>query len=213
MRARADSGVGLIELLVVMSLLTVALTMFGLAFSATLRTTDASEDLGAVTDQARLALAQLDRQVRFGYWVNSADVPCAAGTCSAVKVLTLDAAGTRECWLWAIDPGGGGLMSFHYPAVGVQPTVPLLGATGWFVAGGREGDVGDDVSVDASASMLGVSNLVRPLNIANLTRASYYTTLGATLKIQKPNRPPVTLDMKVSVRNQWAGAAYAGECP
>ena len=214
---REDRGVGLIELLVVMSLLTLALGMFGMAFSAMLRTSDASRDIGSVTDQARLALTELDRQIRFGYWVKPATVGCAS-TCPAIKVLTVDRTGARQCWIWAIDESNGRLLSYHYPS-NVNRAVPALttfgnpGRGGWHVAAGPEDTgLGDEVVIDAASDLSIVGSLVKPLNAATFERASYYLAASASLVISKPGRSPVSLTFDMSVRNQWIGAPYASEC-
>ena len=214
---RGDRGVGLIELLVVMSLTTLALTMFGMAFSAMLRTSDASRDIGAVTDQARLALNQLDRQIRFGYWVKPATVACPE-TCPAIKVLTSDSAGARQCWVWAIDRRNGRLMTFTFPAASSRPVPPLptFGNPppgGWHIAAGPEGGATDEVSIDATSLLEVVgTSLVKPLNATTFERASYYLSASASIVITKPDRNPVTIDFDMSVRNQWIGAQYASEC-
>jgi type II secretory pathway pseudopilin PulG len=215
---RSDRGVGLIELLVVMSLLTLALSMFGMAFSAMLRTSDASRDIGAVTDQARLALNELDRQIRFGYWVKAATVTGCTTTCPAIKVLTTDSAGVRQCWVWAIDAGNGRLLTYHYPASTSRPVPSLAtfgnpGHGGWHVAAGPEGEASDEVVIDPS-SQLGIvaTSLVKPLDPTTFERASYYLSAYATIVILKPDRTPVTIDFDMSVRNQWVGAQYASEC-
>ncbi|MFM8999036.1 MAG: PilW family protein [Actinomycetota bacterium] len=215
---RGDRGVGLIELLVVMSLTTLALTMFGMAFSAMLRTSDASRDIGAVTDQARLALNELDRQIRFGYWIKPTTVGCAT-TCPAIKVLTVDRTGARQCWVWAIDESNGRLLSYHFPA-SVNRPVPSLtmfgnpGNGGWHLAAGpEETSVSDEVAIDPASDLAVVAgSLVKPLNAATFERASYYLSASATLVIAKPGRPNVTLTFDMSVRNQWVGAQYASEC-
>lgn len=234
---RNDRGVGLIELLVVMSLLTLALAMFGLAFSAMLRTSDASRDIGAVTDQARLALNELDRQIRFGYWVRPATVEsCFAydavsgmttGPCTAIKVLTTDAAGVRQCWVWALDEVNGRLMTYHYPAGGPSERLTLArfglpGGRDWHVAAGPEGGTpADDVRLAAGAGPLpsdprglGVvaSSLVKPLDPSTFLRASYYLSAYAGITVSKPGRSPVTIGFNMSVRNQWIGAQYSDAC-
>lgn len=215
---RSERGVGLIELLVVMSLLTLALSMFGMAFSAMLRTSDASRDIGSVTDQARLALNELDRQIRFGYWVKSATVTGCSTSCPAIQVLTIDTTGARQCWVWALDSANGRILNYHYPASSGQPVPSLAtfgnpGHGGWHVAAGPEGGASDEVVIGPT-SQLGVvsTSLVKPLNPATFERASYYLSAYATIEIAKPDRTPITISFDMSVRNQWVGAPYASEC-
>lgn len=219
---RSDKGVGLIELLVVMSLLTLALAMFGLAFSAMLRTSDASRDMGAVTDQARVALNLLDRQIRFGYWIKTAQVDCAT-TCEAIQVFTKSAGGENQCWVWAVDDSTGKLLSYHYsPDQGRQAIPPLRtfgtnqGYQGdWHVAAGAEGGDTDEVKIGAESQLSVIeSSRVKPLDVVSLNRVAdgYYVSSYAKLVIQKAARPDVTLEMTMSIRNQWIGAQYAGRC-
>lgn len=213
---REDSGVGLIELLVVMTLLTLALTMFGMAFSAMLRTSDASRDIGAVTDQARLALNELDRQVRFGYWVKGTTVGCST-TCPAVKVLTTDSSGVRQCWVWALDRANGRLMTYHAPAASWSSPPSLStfgrGRGGWHIAAGPEGGATDEVAIDPASDLQVVaSSLVSPLNPTTFARSTYYLSAIASITITKPDRSPVTIGFTMTVRNQWTGAQYASEC-
>lgn len=204
-----ERGVGLIELLVVLSLTTLALTMFGMAYSATLRTSGVSREIGNATDQARSALTELDRQVRFGYWVKQETSVC--GSDCAIKVLTQDSAGSRECWIWAIDRTDGRLLTFHYPAT-ASVTVPSLGSSGWHLAAS---------SLDplVAASWLRVTgSQVNTLLVSNFTRQPLYMAAAANLSIVAGNQAiagnqaAVPISFQVSVRNQWAGAQYATEC-
>lgn len=208
---------GLVELLVVMSLMTLALTMFGMAFSVMLRTSDASRDIGAVTDQARLALNDLDRQIRFGYWIKTVTVGCAT-ECPAIQVLTKDSGGTMQCWTWAIDKANGRLMNFHYPITAKKPIPSLAnfgkGPGGWHIAAGPEGGpVADEVAIGSTSTLAVVSTSeVTPLDPTTLTKVSYFSSAFAQLVISKPGRPPITIEFDMSVRNQWIGAQYAGAC-
>lgn len=217
---RSDRGVGLIELLVVMSLMTLALTMFGLAFSAMLRTSDASREIGSVTDQARLALNELDRQVRFGYWVKPKTVVCSL-TCPAIQVLTTNTDGSLECWVWAIDKEPGTLVTYHYPPpVGAftLPGLPSAGGAGWHVAAGPEGGpTSDAVAIGPSTSTGGLGivsgSKVTPIDPTTFARQTYWVSAYAALTVTGPDRPPVDLAFTMSVRNQWIGAPNAAKCP
>lgn len=216
---RDDGGLGLVEVLVSMTLLAVALGVFGVAFGAMLRTSEASQDLGSVTDQTRLALNELDRQVRFGYWVKPATI---SGASSAIKVLGVDPSGTRRCWIWAIDGTNGRLMTFDYPASGGGgvPALASFGAVGgarWHIAAGPEGDPADPRRVVVTGS-LSTASSVAALDPSTYARASYSLTAVADLVVSKAGfagTPSVSVpfSFSVTVRNQWAGAPYAGLCP
>lgn len=210
---RDDRGLGLIEALVAMTLLTIALSVFGVAFSAMVRTSEVSRDIGSVTDEARLALNELDRQVRFGYWVKNRTV---SGASSAITVLTPGASGARECWIWAIDAANGRLLSFHFPAANPRPVLPVAGfgtpGSGWHIAAGPGGERFRDVVI-GPASSLSAATSVSALEIATYQRVTYFLRAAVALTVSKGDRPPVTLAFDVSVRNRLAGAAFTGECP
>lgn len=209
---RDDRGVGLIEVMVVMTLLTLAVGMFGLALSAMRRTADTSQDLGAVTDQARLALNELDRQIRFGYWVKN---PSVSGATSSITVLTPDKAGVLRCWTWAIDGANGRLMNYVRPALPPGGSVPALPSAGsasslWRVAAGPEGDPKDEAVIAAGSSLTAVHQ-VMPLNPVTYQRVltGLYSGATATVVVAKGEGVPITLTFDMSVRNKWRGAYQA----
>lgn len=216
MSRRGDTGLGLVEVLVSMTLLAIALSVFGVAFSAMLRTSESSQDVGAVTDQTRLALNELDRQVRSGYWVKPTTIP---GASSAITVLTVNRDGAKRCWIWALDTLNGRLMSFNYSPGGSVPALASFGAVGgnrWHIAAGPEGDPAESRRVIVSGSLAATSP-VQALNGSSFQRADYWLTAVADLIISKSafaGRPAVSVPLKfsVSVRNQWAGAPFAGVC-
>lgn len=211
---RDERGIGLIEVLVVMGLLGLALGVFGTALTAMVRTSDASQDLGAVTDEARVALNQLDRQIRFGYWVKPRTI---SGASSAITVLTADAAGVLQCWTWAVSDGDQRIMNFVRPA-SVDAAIPAMPSADsknslWRVAVGPEGgDPLDGVRIAAGSSLVPAS-AVAPIDPATYTRpAGLYAGAIATLVLQKGTGAPVTLTFDMSVRNQWRGGGYATKC-
>lgn len=209
---RNDAGLSLIELLVVMSLLLTALAMFGVTFSAMLRTSSASRAMGDATDQVRTALGELERQVRFGYWVRP-ETGLGCGTDCAVTVLTQNADGTKECWTWALDKTvttNVRLISVHRPS-GVAFTFPApVGAAGWHVA--AEGIR----SIPTAPVLLAAGSTISSLDAGTLSRVSYATAAEANVWVGSTgdSESQVALRVQMSVRNAWRGAStFAGGCP
>lgn len=204
-----DRGVSLIELLVVMSLLLLTIVMFGSAFSVMLQTSRASTAMGDATDEMRLALNELERQVRFGYWVR-AETTLGCEDC-AVTVLTRNADGTNECWTWALDttdPVDGKLLSVHR-ALGAPFTMPSLGSDEWHIAASG---VRSDVN---PATLVTAGDELRPLDATTLTRVSYYGGAEASLWLASPGEPSsqVPFRLEMSIRNGWRGASlFTGAC-
>lgn len=200
----SERGLGLIEVLVVAALLTLALTVFGTAFGVMVNTSHVSRAVGDVTDQARLSLNELERQVRFGYWVR----PLSCGVdCDGVKVLTQDVAGERQCWAWVLNEGR--LITFHRPAL-LWAGDPALSDSGWQVAAEGVSDASTLEEVAASE--------VRPLDGATFERVSYWTALEADLYLDATDQalqsplPPANISFQVTVRNPWVGASFSEEC-
>lgn len=201
---REDRGVGLIEVVVVMGLLGLALAMFGSALAAMRRTSDASLAIGEVTDQARLAVNVLDRQIRFGYWVKQNTI---SGASSAITVLTQDTSGALQCWTWAIDGENQRLMTFVFPAASPRgiPAVPAAGAPGtdWQVAAEL---------IDAASSLQPTIPMT-PLDPATYTRpAGLYAGAVAMIYIANGDRPSVGFSVDMTARNRWRGGGYATKC-
>lgn len=209
---RRDAGVSLIELLVVMSLLLTALAMFGVAFSAMLRTSSASRAMGDATDQVRTALGELERQVRFGYWVRP-ETGLGCGTDCAVTVLTQNSDGSKECWTWALDksvPTNVRLVSIHRPYSTVFTFPVPLSAAGWHVA--AEGIR----SLPNAPTLVTTGSAIRSLDATTLTRISYAVAAEANVWVGSTagSDSLVPLRVQMSVRNGWRGAStFAGGCP
>lgn len=216
---RSDVGMSLVEVLVALTLFLLAFAMFGGTLVASTRAADASQDMGAITDQARLALAQLDRQVRFGYMIQNATI---TGAASAVKVLTPNSLGDLECWFWAVDAANGRLMSYHYSYAdpqGKSPAPPLnqLGSKQWHVEAGPEDPLNDPRRVTVTGTLTGVYPLA-PLYPGAFKRASYFGSVKAALLVSKLALGgnvvhSVGLDLFMSLRNEWIGAQYETACP
>lgn len=208
---RDDLGVSLIELLVVMSLLLTALAMFGVAFSATLRTSSASRAMGDATDQVRTGFGELERQVRFGYWVRP-ETGLGCGANCAVTVLTQNADGTKECWTWALDSRVATnvrLVSIHRP-YSTGFTMPLpVGSAGWHVAA-------EGIRMDLHpASLVTSGNTISSLDVSTLARVTYYVAAEADVWVgSSGGTSQVPLRIQMGVRNGWRGAyTFAGGCP
>lgn len=208
---RDDEGVGLIELLVAMSLLLAALTMFGVAFAAMLRTSNASRAMGDGTDEVRTALAELDRQVRFGLWVRE-ETATGCGSSCAVTVLTVDSSGGKECWTWALDtsnPLDGRLLSIHRPYGAAFAFPAVFGDPPWHVAAGG---VRTDIY---AATLLATGPIVRALDPTSFQRPAYFSGAAADLWIGSSDGEGtlVSLRLQMSIRNAWrGGSSYAGAC-
>lgn len=207
-----EQGVSLIELLVVMSLMTLALTMFGSAFSLALRAADRSRDLGAATDQVRLALSELDRQIRYGYWIHTTAVPglvCPEGESScAIRVLTNDGPASTRCWAWALDPASHSLKSYNWAPVGRVISLPEIGT--WHVVAGPEGEIVDDVLVGGSL-LVDESSEGRALNGSTLGMTSYYKTALLSVTVTRGGGSFQT-DIAMTARNPLVGAPLVSEC-
>ena len=105
-----DRGITLVELLVSMMILGVAMTIFGTTLASVQRGVVAQDQLSRANDQARLALEQLDREMRSG---NVLYNPATEGTSSGdaaqnyymVRIYTQTNAETRgsySCVQWRI---------------------------------------------------------------------------------------------------------------
>lgn len=107
-RPSSDAGFTLIELFVVMSILGIALAMFGNALFQMQRSSAVQEEVGNATDEVRIAFAEMERQVRAAYWID----PAVAG--DTIQLYTKNASGALTCvgWkvenqqLWRRDAGG-----------------------------------------------------------------------------------------------------------
>lgn len=207
---RSDRGIGLIEVLVAMTLLMVALAMFGLAFSTMMAASDASGDIGTVTDEVRVALHGLDRQVRSGYWVKDLG-SAVAGASSAVLVLTQDPSGTRQCWIWALRADGTGLIARHYPEAGGASWVGTSVTTpGWQSVVGGETGLGS-VALGPGSALSGFGE-VKALRLEDFSRAALFQGVAANIVVAKGDHEPVAVGFRVAVRNIWRAAPFATGC-
>lgn len=100
---RDERGLTLVEVLVSASLFVLALMMFGASLVVAQRMQLSNSAYSRANDQAHLAIASMDRQVRSGYVVG---VTTGLGFATeAVKVMTLTG-GSPTCVMWAVAPAG-----------------------------------------------------------------------------------------------------------
>lgn len=111
MAIRDDRGLTLIEMLIAMSLLLVALTMFGSVLFAVQKAGSRGDQLSRAGDAAYSALTEMDRQLRSGYIASDTAV---VGAIDTVRIFTEaytptgSAVAVPRCVVWsAVDMGGG----------------------------------------------------------------------------------------------------------
>jgi prepilin-type N-terminal cleavage/methylation domain-containing protein len=136
---KSERGMSLVEVMVSMSIMSIVLLVFTSVLASVQRAVVAQDALSQTLDQARLALQQLDRELRSGnvlYDPALENVPAASGgipSCSGclpgytLRVYTqtnADTRGTYKCVLWKIDSSQQ-LMTRQWP-----PDRPT-DATGW----------------------------------------------------------------------------------
>lgn len=97
-----EAGFSLVELLVVISLLTIALVMFGSTLFAVQNSARTQERIGSVTDDLGIALSELERYGRSAYWVRDLALE---GADDAVEMLTVDGVGQDLCVAWKVADG------------------------------------------------------------------------------------------------------------
>lgn len=106
-----DRGFTIIELMMSSALLLIALLMFTSALSTVQRASRRQSDLSSANDQARLAIQEIDRQVRSGYVTDAAspdpDFPDAAAVARIYTESRPGGAGARECVAWLLFPASG----------------------------------------------------------------------------------------------------------
>lgn len=123
----SDRGYTLVELLVALSLLLLALGMFGSALVVVQRTSARQLERGVTTNQIRQALVLMDAQMRSGYATQLTDD-------ARRVVLYTEASGSRTCAGWLVTPLNPSqpsdpqeLWATTWAAGGPPPTWP----TGW----------------------------------------------------------------------------------
>lgn len=207
-----EVGLGLIEVLVASALMVTVLAVVGSLYVVVARSTKVSDQMGAGTDQMGVALANLDAQVRSGYWVVSDSKNCTDSdgsiiSCPIVKVLTTYHAAPfgAVCWVWRMSPlpGGGGAnvdpLHQHGRLQSVRYAPGLAGPFSWHVE--AEG-------LDISASSLSATGPFRALIPATLTFTSgLYSGVRAQLSIAQDATRRLNTRFDVVVRNKLSSGS------
>lgn len=95
-QVRSDRGFTLVELMVVMSLLGLALTMFATTLNAMGKSASAQEEIGQATDGLLVSFSELERQVRNAYWLK------VSGSGDQATLYSVNGAGRPFCVSWRI---------------------------------------------------------------------------------------------------------------
>lgn len=95
-RGDREDGFSLIELFIVMSLLALALSLFGNTLFAMQRSSGVQEEMGRATDELMVAFSELERQVRAAYCI----YPEVAG--DEIQLYTVNASGTKGWVAWRV---------------------------------------------------------------------------------------------------------------
>lgn len=205
--AANDRGLGLIEVLVAAALLAIAMTIFGVAYGTSSRTAEISTQMGDATDQARIALAQLDRQVRFGYWVRTVSV---TGASSAVQVLTAGSSGLPgDCWVWAVrSTAPTMLLATNFAsAAGLVPPALNVSSAVWTVAAENLATTSAlSVDGDPIKAYVGVGSVY-----PNDRYAGAKAHLDLIQNVYGEIRT-IALDLVTTARNPLIGGNYTGWC-
>lgn len=123
----------LVELLVAMFILSIVLLVFGSVLASVQRGVVRQDNLTRTLDQARLAIQQLDREIRSGNVLYDPAAETGPATCTGcvanytLRVYTqahADTTSTYYCTLWKIDTSGN-LMTRRWPPD------QILNATAW----------------------------------------------------------------------------------
>lgn len=111
-----DGGLTLVEMLIAMSLLLVALTMFGSVLFAVQKAGSRGDQLSRAGDAAYSALAEMDRQLRSGYIASETAV---AGAIDTVRIYTEaytplgSSVAVPRCVVWSVVDMGGGRQGMY----------------------------------------------------------------------------------------------------
>lgn len=154
-RPSGDEGLTLVEMMVALSLLLVALVMFGNVLFAVQKASSRGDQLSRASDAAYMALTEMDRQLRSGYIASTTAV---GGTLATVRILTeaYTPAGSQypvpRCVVWSVvDMGSGrqGLYTAWWNATPNSATTPTF-SSGKFSAPVTAYRLITDEIVDAS---------------------------------------------------------------
>lgn len=131
-----DEGLTVIELMVAMALLLVGLSMFVTVLFAVQQTSARQLELGRANDQARLALQEIDRQVRSGYVASMTPIPGADASARIYTEARMRGDTDKpQCVAWVLFGEGSGpqtLYSRSWPAGTAAPS-SFSPTAGWNV--------------------------------------------------------------------------------
>jgi prepilin-type N-terminal cleavage/methylation domain-containing protein len=115
-RPIAEQGVTLVELIVAMAIISIVMSVFGTVFASVQRTAMKEDSLGQSNDQVRLAIEEIDREMRSGnvLYDPSLENGASCSGCQAyytLRIYTQTNANTRAggdaagytCVMWQID--------------------------------------------------------------------------------------------------------------
>lgn len=147
---RAD-GFTVIEVVVVSALLLVALTMFTSVLYTVQRATDRQMEIAQANDGARLAIQEIDRQLRSGY---VAGEPLFAGAADAVVVYTearMQSGTLPSCVVWLVTGPVAGVQSLwtrSWPASNNATAITFPGASWRLVTSGIVNGANPPTAID-----------------------------------------------------------------
>jgi prepilin-type N-terminal cleavage/methylation domain-containing protein len=190
-RSTDERGMTLPEIMITMTLMSIVLLIVTSVLASVQRTVTYEESLTRTLDAARLAVQELDRELRSGnvlYDPAMENAPvgtpgriasctgCEPGYTLRVYTQTnADTRGTYKCVLWKIDTGQR-LMTRSWP-----PSDPT-GATGWSIV--TTGVVNRDLGISAFALDPDVLKGGRTLNILYAINSNLAHREGQTAKVQ-----------------------------
>lgn len=193
--SRGDGGLTLIEILVTMTVFSIAMAMvYPVLIDVQKRTKGVSDTADAVA-QVRFGLADIDKQVRSGNVLYSpADEPAALASCTAagtagtcMRVYT-QTNGSQKCVQWQVL------------ADGSRPGTSLLRTRGWSLTWQSDGNVSAWRTV---ARGLTASPAVMPFTLQGGTTAYQSRLLDVRFEAVDDRRPekPVVISSSLSGRN------------
>ena len=109
-RLRRDDGMTLVELVVAMSMLSIVLLIFTSVLASVQRTVVVNQRYSEANDEARLALQQLDRELRSGNVINDPAETLSGYTVNQYLLVytqaSLPTRGQAQCEIWRVTTTG-----------------------------------------------------------------------------------------------------------
>lgn len=134
---RSDAGFSVIELMVAMALLLVALAMFGSVLFTVQQTSNRQIELGRANDQARLAIQEIDRQLRSGYVTSTGSFTGADASARIYTEARMSGTSSKPtCVAWVLHGAGSDRQTLYTKTWDVVSgaTAPAFnGGVGWRV--------------------------------------------------------------------------------